>query len=88
MPLQIIEVYGYGYRMLHSIIITQGQIRDSMAMQWKNHIIWNPTIPQDKKFSTVTKLPGPCSSQSQRCTHYLIGLEDHANVQRILQQKI
>ena len=29
--------------------------------------MWNPTIPQEKKFSTVTKLPGPCSSQSQRC---------------------
>ena len=29
--------------------------------------MWNPTIPQDKKFSTIiTKLLGPCSSQSHR----------------------
>ena len=40
---------------------------DLLAVQWKNHIMWNSTIPQDKKFSTViTKLPVPCSSQSQR----------------------
>ena len=24
-----------------------------MAVQWKNQIMWNPTIPQDQKFSTV-----------------------------------
>ena len=40
---------------------------DLLAVQWKNHIMWNSTIPQDKKFSTViTKLPVPCLSQSQR----------------------
>ena len=34
-----------------------------MAVQWKNHTMWNLTVPQDKKFSTViTKLLGPCSS--------------------------
>ena len=51
--------------------------------------MWNPTVSQDKKFSTfITQLPGPCSSQSQRSRHLLIGLEDTANDQRILQQKI
>ena len=31
-----------------------------MAVQWKNHIMWNLTVPQDEKFSTViTKLPVP-----------------------------
>ena len=34
--------------------------------------MWNPTIPPDQKFSTViTKIPGPCSSQSQRSRHQL-----------------
>ena len=51
--------------MQHSIILRsedQFEIQDLMAVQWKNHIMWNPTIPQDKKFSTViSKLPGPCS---------------------------
>ena len=25
-----------------------------MAVKWKNHIMWTPTIPQEKKFSTVS----------------------------------
>ena len=56
-PLQIIEV--------HQNQRTIWMLDGSTAVQWKHHILWNPTIPQDKKFLTViTKLPGPCSSQS------------------------
>ena len=43
----------------------QFEIRDLMAVQWKNHIMWNPTIPQDKKFSTVI---AKCSNQSEKQT--------------------
>ena len=68
-PLQIIEVYLIQSTvwMLHHSIQDEDQfkIEDLMAVWWKNHIIWNTTIPQDQKFSTViviTKLPGPYSS--------------------------
>ena len=68
---------------------TQFKIEDLMAVWWKNHIIWNTTIPQDQKFSTVivisTKLPGPYSSKSLRSRHLLIWQMIR---QRILQQKI
>ena len=66
MSLQIIEVdiseseHNLDAWMLHSIIFLreyQFEIRDlrldAIAMQWKNHRMWNPTIPQDEKFSTV-----------------------------------
>ena len=63
MPLQIIEVlykiqskYNLDAAQLHSIIFwrkDQFEIRELMAVQWKNQIMWNPTIPQDQKFSTV-----------------------------------
>ena len=36
----------------------QNQIKES---QWKNDIMWNPTIPEEKKFSTVIRRYPPSS---------------------------
>ena len=56
-----------------------------MAVQWKNHIMWNPTIPPDQKFSYSLlqnfQVHVQANHREADITHQLISLEDLENDQ-------
>ena len=61
-----------------------------MAVKWKNHIMWTPTIPQEKKFSTVNYYKTSRSMFKPITVKQTLidWFKDLANDKKILQQKI